>query len=130
MGSTQTQSIKGYTGMLPVSTPAATALDLVRFAPRIGGLDAVLTVITELSEKLTPETVIAAAHAECELAQVQRLGWLLERANCPHLSEPLEAWLAGRPLHKVRLDPRHPALGARKNARWQVVANTDPQSEV
>ncbi len=130
MNTTPTESIKGYTGMLPVSTPAATALDLVRFAPRIGGLDAVLTVLTELAEKLTPESVLAATQTESEVAQVQRLGWLLERAGCPQLAEPLAEWLAASPRHKVRLDPRRPSLGARKDARWQVVVNADPQSEV
>jgi predicted transcriptional regulator of viral defense system len=130
MSATPTESVKGYTGMLPVSTPAATALDLVRFAARIGGLDAVLTVLAELAEKLTPESVLAASQVESELAQVQRLGWLLERAGHPQLAEPLAGWLAARPRHKVRLDPRRPALGARKDARWQVVMNADPQSEV
>ena len=130
MSATLTESVKGYTGMLPVSTPAATALDLVRFASRIGGLDAVLTVLVELAEKLTPQNVLAAAQAESELAQVQRLGWLLERAGCPQLAEPLAGWLAARPRHKVRLDPRYPARGARKDARWQVVVNADPQSEI
>ena len=102
----------------------------MRFAARIGGLDAVLTVLTELAEKLTPESVLAAAKSEYELAQVQRLGWLLERAGYPQLAEPLAGWLAARLHHKVRLDPRRPALGARKDARWQVVVNADPQSEV
>ena len=70
MNTTPTESIKGYTGMLPVSTPAATALDLVRFAPRIGGLDAVLTVLTEPA----PESVLAAAKSESELA-TDELQW-------------------------------------------------------
>ena len=106
--------------MLPVSTPAATALDLVRFAARIGGLDAVLTVLAELVEKLTPENVLAAAQAEYELAQVQRLGWLLERAGCPQIAKPLADWLAARPRHKVRLTRGVPrSVRARTRAgRW------------
>lgn len=130
MGSMPTESVKGYTGMLPISTPAATALDLVRFAARIGGLDAVLTVLTELAEKMTPESVLAAAQCESELAQVQRLGWLLVRAGWPQLAEPLADWLRIYPRHKVRLDPRQSALGKRKDPRWQIIVNADPQSEV
>jgi predicted transcriptional regulator of viral defense system len=130
MSATPTESVKGYTGMLPVSTPAATALDLVRFAAHIGGLDAVLTVLAELAEKLTPENVLAAAQTESELAQVQRLGWLLDRVGHPKLAEPVANWLADRIPNKVRLDPRRPALGARKDARWQVVVNAEPQSEI
>ncbi len=39
---TPIQSRKGHSGMLPVSSPEATALDLMRYSRHIGGLDAVL----------------------------------------------------------------------------------------
>ena len=52
--------MKSYTGYIAVSTPATTALDLVRFAPAIGGLDTVFTVLEELAEKITPEDLLQA----------------------------------------------------------------------
>jgi hypothetical protein len=78
---------------------------------------------------MTPENIAAAVQAESELAQVQRLGWLLERAGWEQLATPLADWLATRNPHKVRLDPRRPALGSHNDARWQIVVNADPQSE-
>lgn len=68
------QSRKGHSGMLPVSSPEATALDLVRYARQIGGLDVVLTVLSELAESIDPTKLAAASASESETAQIQRLG--------------------------------------------------------
>jgi len=123
------ERVKAYTGHLPVSTPAVTALDLVRFAPAIGGLDAVLTVLEELVEKITPEDLLNAARQESERSQVQRLGWLLERTKRRELAEGLAQWLAQQKPTKTPLDVSAPVAGGRKDPRWQVIVNADPQSE-
>lgn len=123
------EHVKAYTGHLPVSTPAVTALDLVRFAPAIGGLDAVLTVLDELVEKITPEDLLKAARQESERSQVQRLGWLLEHTKRPELTEGLARWLEKQKPTKTPLDVRAPIAGSRKDPRWQVIVNAEPQSE-
>ena len=123
------ERLKAYMGVLVVSKPAVTALDLVRFAPAIGGLDAVLTVLEELVEKITPEDLLQAARQESERSLVQRLGWLLERTKRPELAEGLATWLAkGKPT-KTPLDVSAPVTGGRKDPRWQVIVNAEPQSE-
>ena len=121
--------VKAYTGFLAVSTPAVTALDLVRFAPSIGGLDAVLTVLEELVEKITSKDLLKAAQQESEHSQVQRLGWLLERTKHRELAEELAQWLEKQEPTKVRLDVSAPVAGSRKNRRWQLIVNAEPQSE-
>jgi len=124
------ERVKAYTGFLPVSTPAVTALDLVRFAPAIGGLDVVLTVLEELAEKITPEDLLKAAKQEFERSQVQRLGWLLERTHGHKLTEGLAQWLATQKPTKTPLDVRAPVTGSRKDPRWQVIVNAQPRSEI
>jgi predicted transcriptional regulator of viral defense system len=94
MAQAPVERVKAYTGFLAVSTPAVTALDLVRFAPAIGGLDAVLTVLEELVEKITPEDLLKAAQQEAERSQVQRLGWLLERTKGHEIAQGLAQWLS------------------------------------
>ncbi len=93
MAQAPVEKVKAYTGFVAVSSPAVTALDLVRFAPAIGGLDAVLTVLDELVEKIRPEDLRTAAQQESERSQVQRLGWLLERTKRRELAEGLAHWL-------------------------------------
>jgi predicted transcriptional regulator of viral defense system len=123
------ERVKAYTGFLAVSTPAVTALDLVRFAPAIGGLDAVVTVLEELVEKITPEDLLNAARHESERSQVQRLGWLLERTKRCELADGLAMWLAAQKPAKTPLDVSAPVTGCRKDPRWQVIVNAKPQSE-
>jgi predicted transcriptional regulator of viral defense system len=123
------ERVKAYTGFLAVSTPAVTALDLVRFAPAIGGLDAVLTVLEELVEKITPEDLLNAARHESERSQVQRLGWLLERTERRELADGLAMWLVAQKPAKTPLDVKAPTAGGRKDPRWQVIVNAEPQSE-
>jgi predicted transcriptional regulator of viral defense system len=130
MAQAPVEQVKAYTGLLPVSTPAVTALDLVRFAPAIGGLDVVLTVLEELVEKITLEDLLKAAQQESERSQVQRLGWLLERTQGCKLVGGLAQWLAKQKPTKTPLDVSAPMVGGRKDPRWQVIVNAKPQSEI
>lgn len=124
------EQTKTYTGYMPVSTPSWTALDVVRFNTKIGGLDGVLTTLVELADKITPEDLLAVARKETELSQVQRLGWLLDRAGRSNLTGPLAAWVARKRPTKIVLDLSRDARGFRKDPRWQVIVNAQPEAEV
>ncbi len=130
MAQAPVEQVKAYTGFLPVSTSAVTALDLVRFAPAIGGLDVVLTVLEELVEKMTAEDLLKAAQQESERSQVQRLGWLLERTKGRKLAEGLAQWLVKQKPTKIPLNVSAPIGGSKKDSRWQVIVNAKPQSEI
>ena len=56
--------IKTETGVMQVSTPEATALDLVRYVKSVGGLDNVATVLEELSERIDPRILLKLSKAE------------------------------------------------------------------
>jgi len=124
-----TVRIKTFTGTIPVSTPASTALDLCRFARRVGGPGAVLAVVSDLAAKIDLPALMASARAETEIAQIQRFGWLLDRAGFSKLADPLADWLAERLPSKVRLDPSSGFRGHKKDARWQVIVNAKPEKE-
>lgn len=129
--STPLQSHKGHGGMLPVSTPEGTALDLVRYARHLGGLDAVMTILAELVESMNVEKLAAAAAGESELAQIQRLGWLLDHLDQTPLADALHAALSSRqPFSRTRLDPIAGWRGNSVKNRWKVVENADPESDL
>ena len=121
--------VRTSTGMMRVSSPESTALDLVRYVGAAGGLGDVASVLAELSERLDPYRLLAAAQAEMESAAVQRLGFLLERAGAPALAAALAGWLAGRRTKVVPLRPDRPAAGAALDERFRVRVNEDVEVE-
>jgi predicted transcriptional regulator of viral defense system len=128
---TPLQSRKGHSGMLPVSTPEATALDLVRYSRFIGGLDAVLTVIAELAESINPAKLAAATASESETAQIQRLGWLLDHLGQTTLADALHAALpTSKPLPRAALDAGAPRTGPITGNRWRIMENAPLDADV
>lgn len=131
LSSTPLISRKGHSGMLPVSTPEATALDLVRYARHIGGLDAVLTVLSELAETMDPANIKAACQAESEIAHVQRLGWLFDHLGHITLADAIYSVLANaKSIPRAVLDPSAPRVGTFIRNRWRVLENAIPQSDL
>jgi len=88
--------IKVDTGYIQVSTPENTALDLVRYSKRLGGVSQIATVLMELSEKLTADSILAVAKQEKALACSQRLGYILEKIGKKDLTCQLKAWIKGK----------------------------------
>lgn len=57
------------------------------------------------------------------------IGWLLERTMRRELAEGLATWLVTQRPTKTPLDVSAPVAGSRKDARWQVIVNAEPQGE-
>ena len=123
-------STKVQTGFIPVSTPEGTAIDLIRYARAIGGLDRVLTVLQELGETMDPLKLVDAVKTDGNLAYGQRLGWLLERAGHSALAEDLLEWIRERNPLPARLEPSLPIRGAKKDPRWQLLINTEVEADI
>ena len=87
------QSLNTPRGTLLISTPEATAVDLVGYQHRAGGLNQVAAVLSELAEPLDPEKLPAAA-ATASLPWAQRLGFLLEHVGANEKAAPLKAYVA------------------------------------
>ena len=121
---------KTPTGYMRISDPAVTAIDLVAYADRVGGLDRVATVLQELSEKITPDMLVDASDRERCIAYIQRLGWLLERLQQSDLVARLSDWISKKHPSRTLLDPASPRKGFRRDARWNVVANTLVESDI
>ena len=123
-----TENRQTYTGDIPVSTPEATALDLVRFGKRIGGVDAVLTVLEKLGESMNPDALLSAARTERVRGIVQRLGWLLDHAGWERHTSELAIWLAQQKPTRVVLSASVPNRRGRVSTKWKVIENDFPES--
>ena len=118
-----TEQQRTETGTFRVSTPEATALDLVRYARTLGGLGVVAAVLAELSERLDPRRLVGAAAVDVELSVVQRTGYLLDRVGAQDKTAPLAEWLAAqRPRRTLLRAGRGPRRGT-ADARWDILEN-------
>jgi len=124
------QELKTQTGFMRISNPAVTAIDLIAYASRVGGLDRVFTVLQELSEKLTAEMIVDAAKKEKQLSYLQRLGWLLEKAGYSNLVMQLADWIITKSPRETPLDPSLPRKSYSRDSRWKVIVNTEVEGEL
>ncbi|MGH6690158.1 MAG: type IV toxin-antitoxin system AbiEi family antitoxin [Gammaproteobacteria bacterium] len=115
-------------GALAVSTPEATALDLVGYQHRAGGLDHVATVLAELAERLDPEKLVTAA-ATAPVPWVQRLGYLLEQVGAGQRTAPLKAYVRANAHESVPLLPKARRMAAKRDDDWKLYVNAkvEPQ---
>lgn len=112
------------TGTMRVSTPEATAFDLVRFAKAAGHLNNVATALAELAERLLGVKLasLAPVHA---LPDVQRLGYLLERVGERDKTTELLSWLKNQRVRPVTLARGRARGNAEPSGVWRVIPNIE-----
>jgi len=116
-------------GRLRVSSPESTLLEVIGYADQCGGLDNVVTIVSELVETVDAQKLLAAARL-CPIAWSQRLGYLLEgkeRADCTSiLADPVrEQAVVIAPLVRAR-----PMKGAPRARRWKLAINANVESDL
>jgi predicted transcriptional regulator of viral defense system len=122
--------VQTETGSMRVSTPEATALDLVRFASAAGRLNNVATVLSELAEKLNPKALVKVARY-FTVPDVQRMGYLLEILGAQDLAQPLADRLAARRYRPVLLAPERKTIAKiQANPRWRVIPNQEVEIDL
>jgi len=122
-GSTPVVDVKTQTGSMRVSTPEATAIDLVRYVKGAGHLGNVATVLAGLAEKLDPRKLLAVARRDVEVAHVQRLGHLLGVVGAAKVAEPIASWIAELNPRRVLLRPGSQRPTQEEDSRWRVIVN-------
>ena len=124
-----TDKIKTPRGFLAISSPEATAFDLVGYQERCGGLDNVATVLKELAEKLDAERLAALAPLSA-IPWAQRLGYLLDRVGQPSRGEPLAEFVARKVTETASLIPGAEAKDAPRNERWKLRINAEVETDL
>ena len=115
--------VKTETGSMKVSTPEATALDLLRYAPSSGGIGNVATVLAELAERIEPGRLAKAARLEGKLAHAQRLGHILDLVGAGDRSSALAELIDEKKPRRVPLRPGRPVKGCVVDRRWRIIIN-------
>jgi predicted transcriptional regulator of viral defense system len=116
-------------GTVMVSTPEATAVDLVGYQHRAGGLALAATVLAELAEQINPESLSVAA-ATAPVAWAQRLGYLLEHVAAGEKAADLKTYVRAHARESTRLLPNAPHKKARRHEDWKLYVNADVKADV
>jgi hypothetical protein len=124
IGRTPKQQLAQASAPLSISTPEATAFDLIRYASRIGGIERAAETIAPLLPALRARELKRVLGAEDERAIAQRLGFVLEARGAKKLAQVIYHWLP----EKLVIVPLSPLKNARKNfpvvERWQILNNS------
>ncbi len=116
-------NIKTPTGAVRVSSPEATAVDLVRFVRASGHLDHVATVISELAPRMNPRKLLDVVRRAEDLPNAQRLGYLLDHVRARDLAKPLGQWVRRQQPHAVPLRLGRKSPVTPPDHRWHVMVS-------
>lgn len=117
-----TQNFNTPRGTIAVSTPEATAVDLVGHHRHVGGLDNVATVLADLAEQLDPAKLVAAAET-APLPWAQRLGYLLEQIGAADRAPGLRGYVQANAHDYAPLISSGSSEIAERDANWKLVVN-------
>lgn len=124
---------KTDTGTMEISSPALTALDLLRYPQGSAGIDNVATVLADMGRKIESKQ-LAALSNQFEKPVVQRLGCILDQLNYGSQADRMHAALNKRgALPWIELDRshihdpdfmHHPLVS---DKRWRVMIHRMPE---
>ncbi len=124
---------KTDTGTMRVSSPALTALDLMRYPQASAGIANVVTVLSDLAHKIDGEQ-LAKLSSTLERPVVQRLGYLLDLLSHQDVAQSMyEAlFVQSKPLwvELDRIEAKDPDLVSDpidRNQRWRVTVRRRPE---
>ncbi len=123
------QSLNTPRGTLLVSTPEATAFDLVGYQHHAGGLNQVATVLAELAEKIDP-AALAKVAPTAPISWAQRLGYLLERIDAGEKTAPLKSYVQKHTHESTLLLPRARQKKTRRDSEWKLYVNADVEPDL
>ncbi len=121
---TPTQILANASAPTRVSTPAATAFDLIRYAARIGGIGRAVETLRPLLPLIDQTALRAVLEAEDETATAQRLGYVFDKTGKARLAAVVKNWLpAIRPTILLETtSANHPAGPVA--APWRIIDNS------
>ncbi len=122
-------------GYMNISSPEVTAMDLMLYPHRIGGINAIATILSELIETLDPDKLISLAKAQHAKSWAQRLGWILDQIDTLDnekkelLLIKLLSFLKNQKLYFIPATPELSIAGCNRNKKWKIIENTTVESD-
>lgn len=116
-------------GTILISTPEATAFDLVGYPRHAAGFNNVATVLTELAERIEGKALVQVAEVS-PVPWAQRLGYLLERVGAGAKTDALKAWVRRHAHESVLLQTNAPRARAARDGTWKLFVNADIEADL
>jgi hypothetical protein len=124
---TLTEKKKTETGYITVSNPVLTAIDLINYEKKIGGLNRATTIISELVESIRPKDINEELINYASVSSLQRLGYILEEMlNRNDLAEKInkQCKKAGIKFYLIPLKASGKKSKDVLNEKWKLMINT------
>jgi predicted transcriptional regulator of viral defense system len=118
------QQLNTPRGTLRVSTPEATAIDLIGYQQRAGGMSHVATVLLELAERLDVGKLPEAAET-APVTWAQRLGFVLDHIGASDKAVDLREYVRTRAQRPTPLVPGLSHEASQQDVVWKVYVNAD-----
>ena len=122
------ESFNNPRGTVLVSTIEATAVDLVGYMHRAGGVDRVAGVLSELGEDVDPERLVDASES-ASILWAQRLGYLLEHVGAGDRAALLKEHVQRHARNYTKLLPGASAEGAPRSKDWRLLVNVGVEAD-
>ena len=122
------ESVNNPRGTVLVSTVEATAVDLVGYMHRAGGVDRVAGVLLELGDDFDPKRLVEASQS-ASILWAQRLGYLLEHVGAGDRATLLKEHVQEHARNFTKLLPGVDAEGARRSKDWRLLVNASIETE-
>ena len=111
-------------GYINVSNAELTAIDLIAYQHRIGGLNRAATVLYELSESMSPVKLKEILNNDFPLSVLQRFGYIFKFVlHKRKLAKVIKSYLADKKIFRVLLKPGYKKKGFGLNNDWKVFEN-------
>ena len=127
---TPLSALAGMPAPLAVSSPEATALDLIAFSYRLGGIRRVTEVVADLKRVMSLVGLRTALRAETQTSVKQRLGYVLSILGLDRMAEEVRRTLPKR-LAVALLQSQAPVARRTRDVRqpWMVLDNVGLETE-
>ena len=122
------QSFNNPRGTVLVSTVEATAVDLVGYMHRAGGVDRATGVLSELADHMAPQRLVDASNT-ASILWAQRLGYLLEHVGAGEKAALLKDHVRKTARNFTKLLPSASIDGALRSEDWRLYVNADVETE-
>lgn len=124
------------TGYINVASPELVAIDLLEYVHRCGGLNHVVTVLSELVENIDVKKLIELSKKIKADYQLQRIGYILENIDIindskrDEITNQIANYLKGKIKRYVPLAANISGTGYPRCKKWKVIKNIEIESDV
>ena len=122
---------KSDAGLFNISSPALTAIDLITYQSKLGGLNRILAILEELAESIELQDLKDLLEWYPHISSIQRMGFLFQELQIEQrLIAVLKDYLKDNKFFPVLLSPEKDSKPGKANNLWKVDMNIDLESDI